>query len=250
MPPRTHTQGDAARHAAWLCAEIGREIRLSRHNAGLTMGVVAHRLAWSKSKVSRIERGQSPGVALRDIARLAAIVGLRPSIRLWPSGRPIRDIGQVQLLAALNARMHARWRHRHEVPMPRPGDLRAADQLSTIPGCSVMTEAYRRFADYQAQTRSAREKQRDLGADRLLILVEDTETNRRAMRAMGEEARRSFPVSPRVMMARLAAGEDPGGDGIVLLRRAAVARVAPGATKPEGPASRSAWVARGASDHE
>ena len=113
--------------------------------------------------------------------------------------------------------------------MPRDGDLRAADQLSTIPGCRLLVEAYRRFADNQAQTRSARAKQRDLGADRLLIVVEATRTNRRAVAALGPELRRSFPIGPRAMLAALAAGLDPGGDGVLLLPRTPL--VAPRDTK-------------------
>ena len=48
--------------------EAGREIRLARLNAGATAQGVAERLGWSKSKVSRIERGILPRVALSDLA--------------------------------------------------------------------------------------------------------------------------------------------------------------------------------------
>ena len=247
MPPRTHTLGDARRFAAWLGGDVGRELRIARETAGLTMQQVADRLGCSKSKVSRIERGVSPPVTIEDLVLLGALVALRPSIKLFPRGRPLRDVGQIELLAALNVRMHSIWLHAHEVPMPQLGDLRAADQLSTIPGCRVMIEAFRRLSDYQAQARLAREKQRDLGADRLILLIEDTHANRRALRAAGAEVRRSFPIPQRAMLAALAAGRDPLGDGIVLLRRlpgagagaatatvpARTAPVAPRATKGE-----------------
>lgn len=241
MPPRTNTLGEAQRFLEWLRADAGRELRLARHNAGLTMQQVADRPGWSKSKISRIERGRSPRVSLEDLVMVAAVVGLRPSVKFWPNGRPLRDAGQVELLAALTARMHPSWQHRHEVPMPRAGDLRAADQVSSIPGCRIMIEAFRRFADYQAQTRGARAKQRDLGADRLLILVEDTRVNRAAVDAIGPELRLSFPVPPRAMLAALAAGLDPGGDGVVLLRRRP--SVASDATKHERPGPQSSPVA-------
>jgi transcriptional regulator with XRE-family HTH domain len=243
MPPRTQQLPEAARHAAWVRTETGREIRLARTNAAATTQRVAERLGWSKSKVSRIERGLIGTVALSDLALLAAVVGLRMSVKLYPAGVPLRDIGQVELLAALNDRMHRRWVTRHEVPMPRAGDLRAADQVSRIPGCAVMIEAYRNFADYQAQSRSARLKQADLGADRLVLLLEDTRRNRETLRAAGSEARRSFPVSQRAMLAALGAGRDPGGDGIVILRRARTGRVASRATNSERPAAPPAPVA-------
>jgi transcriptional regulator with XRE-family HTH domain len=215
------------------------------------MQQVGQRIGWSKSKVSRVERGRSPRVTLEDLVLLGAVVGLRPSVRLFPSGRPITDQGQLELLSALNRRMHPRWSHRQEVPMPTARDLRAADQVSTIPGCAVMIEAIRRFTDAQLLVRAARLKQRDVGAERLLLLVEDTLTNRRAIRAAGEELRRSFPVSSRKILEHIAAGVDPDGDGIVLLRRArSGGRVARGDTKGERGAARSVSIAPGATHAE
>ncbi len=230
MPPRTHILGEARRYLDWTRHDAGRELRLARHNAGATMQQVADRLGWSKSKISRIERGLSARVALSDLVMLGSVVGVRPSVRFYPTGRALRDVGQLELLTSLNSRMHPSWHHRQEVPMPSEGDLRAADQVSSISGCTVMVEAYRRFADSQAQVRAARAKQRDLGATRLLILLEDTRANRRALAEMGKEVRRSFPVPARTLLAALAAGVDPGGDGILLLRRP---RVAPDETKGE-----------------
>jgi transcriptional regulator with XRE-family HTH domain len=219
MPPRTNTLADARDLGAWLRRSAGREIRFARHNAGLTLQQLALRLRWSKSKISRIERGLSPGLTLDDLALLCALVGLRPSIKFYPVERPLRDIGQIELLAALNNRIHPSWRTTQEVPMPDARDLRAADQLSVIPGCRVMVEAYRRFSDQQAQVRPARAKQAELKADRLILLLEDTLVNRRAVAAGGPDLRRSFPVPQRAMLHALASGMDPGGDGIVILRR-------------------------------
>ena len=236
MPPRTHILAEAERFLGWLRSEVGGELRLARHNAGATMQLVADRLGCSKSKISRIERGLSPCVTLADITAFAAVVGLRPYLKLYPLGPALRDIGQVELLAGLNARLSPRWHSEHEVLMPKPGDLRAADQVSTMPGCRLMVEAFRRFSDYQAQSRAARAKQRDLGADRLLLLLEGTRTNRRALAAAGLEPRRSFPIPQRAMLAALAAGRDPGGDGIVLLRRLSGAGAATPAT-PANPAN-------------
>jgi transcriptional regulator with XRE-family HTH domain len=241
MPPGTRVLADADRLAAWLRLDLGREMRLARHQSGATMQQVADRLGWSKSKVSRIERGRSIAVTVADVACLAAAVGLRPSLKLFPAARALRDVGQLELLAALNSRMHPSWHTRQEVPMPQPNDLRAADQLSSIGGCTVMVEAYRRLSDFQAQCRSALLKQRDLGANRLVLLVEDTRANRRALAEAGAEPMRSYPISQRAMLAALAAGRDPGGDGIVL-RRVRPA-VAPHATKGEGTAARSSLVA-------
>ena len=242
MPPRTHTIGEATRFLAWLRADLGRELRLARHTTGATMQQVGSRIGWSKSKISRVERGRSVRVSLEDLVLIGAVVGLRPSVKLFPSVRPLRDVGQVQLLATLNQRMHASWHHRQEVPMPAAGDLRAADQVSTIPGCRLMIEAIRRLSDYQAQSRSARLKQRDLGAERLLLLLEDTRPNRRAIAAAKDEVARSFPLGSRAMLAALATGLDPGGDGVLFLRRTGA--VARGATNAAGSSVASSRVAR------
>lgn len=250
MPPRRQVLSEADRFLSWLLREGGHELRLARHNGGLTMAQVAIPLGWSKSKVSRIERGLSRNVSIADITRLSAVVGLRPSVKWFPAGRALRDVGQVELLAALNQRMHRSWHSTHEVPMPTHGDLRAADQISVIPGCRVMIEAYRRFTDYQAQTRSARAKQSELGADRLVLLLEETLTNRRALTAAGLEPRRSFPVSQRAALSALGSARDPGGDTIILLRRLRGAgrpysrRVASDATKVVGTGPQAVPVAR------
>lgn len=171
-----------------------------------------------------MERGLVRTLSFDDVARYGAVVGLRPSVRLYPTGPRLVDRGQIELLQSLIARMSPAWRIQTEVPMPRESDLRAADLVAAMGEFRVMVEAYRRLADFQAQSRSATLKRRDLGADRLLLLIEDTHANRRALREAGTLASRSFPISARAMLAALAAGRDPGGDGIVLLTRQASAR--------------------------
>jgi len=227
MPPRTHVLGEARRFEAWLRNDVGRELRLARHNAGATMQQVGEHVGCSKSTISRIERGRSRRVTLDRIVLVASAVGLRPSLKFYPTQPPIRDAGQIELLAALTARMHPSWHHQHEVPMPRIGDLRAADQVSSVPGCRIVIEAYRRLGDAQAQIRAARVKQRDLGAERLIVLVEDTRVNRRAVSAVAPELVRSFPIPPRALLGALAAGRDPGGDALILMRRAGLHGVRP-----------------------
>ncbi len=101
--------------------------------------------------------------------------------------------------------------------MPDARDLRAADCRITIPGCAVLVEAITRFVDAQAQTRSAQRKRRDLGADRLILLLADTGANRRALRDAGPAFLAAFVISPRVALRALADGRDPDGDAIILL---------------------------------
>src|SRR5699024_10756205 len=101
--------------------------------------------------------------------------------------------------------------------VPIRGDLRAADARARIPDCSVAVELWTRLADWEAQSRGALLKQRDLEADRLLVVLRDTRTNREALRLAGSAALASFPVAPRAAQRALAEGRDPGGNAVIFL---------------------------------
>jgi transcriptional regulator with XRE-family HTH domain len=51
---------------------FGRAVRALRQRRGLTQTQLGDRLGWSRSKVSRIERGRLAGVTYDDLERLAA----------------------------------------------------------------------------------------------------------------------------------------------------------------------------------
>jgi hypothetical protein len=104
-----------------------------------------------------------------------------------------------------------------EVPMPIAGDLRSGDCLITTPGCSVLVEAYTRLSDWQGQSSAAALKQRDLGADRLIMLVAATHANRRAIAEADAVTDGSFPLRTKAALEALASGLDPGADAIVFL---------------------------------
>jgi hypothetical protein len=155
------------------------------------------------------------GVTL--LARVAAAVGLRPSVRFWPLASRMLDQPQLKLLKRLNSRLHRSVGIQNEVPIPIPGDLRAADELLTCSDGTVIVEAYTRFVDYQAQARSAQRRKRDLGADRLVLLIAGGHANRRALRDAGSVVRESFPVPGRTALRVLADGHLPDGDAIIVL---------------------------------
>jgi hypothetical protein len=100
--------------------------------------------------------------------------------------------------------------------MPIAGDLRAGD--GTLEGTfgTVLIEAETRVTDIQAIERKATLKMRDLGALRVVLLIADTPNNRRVL-DMHPELRDRFPVGTRSCLAALGRGEDPGGDGLVVL---------------------------------
>lgn len=205
------------RLAAWQLSEVGREIRLARVMAGRTQRDLGRSIGTSACRISLVERGQVASVSYRQLARMAAAVGLKLSVRAYPVGRRLLDKPQLDLLGALRARASQAWRWQTEVPMPIPGDLRAADAVATIEGCSVLCELWTRLADWQAQSRGALLKQRDLRADRLLIVLRATRANREALAAAGPASGGSFPLGSREVIRALAAGRDPGQNGIVVL---------------------------------
>jgi len=217
MANRQSILRDAARFSEWLLRDVGRELRVARLTAGMRQRDVAAALSKSASHVSRVENGVIKGLGVVGITRHAAAVGLKPSVRLYPSvARPL-DHAQLQLLDRFRARISGAWKVVLEAPMPIAGDLRAADALLVRPGCRCAVELITRLADFQAQLRAARRKQRDIGAERLVLVVAGTGTNRRALRDAGPSVREAFPLDTKGTLRALGDGVDPGADGLVLM---------------------------------
>ncbi len=217
MATRTRPTYEATSLARWILTDVGRELRLARRTAGLRQIDVARRSGTSTSHVCRVEHGQVMTLAIPSIARMAAVVGLKPSVKLYPLGRRLLDKPQIELLARFRARLHPSWRWETEVPVPIHGDLRSGDCRITTNGCVILVEAFTRLADWQAQTAAAARKKRDLDADRLVILLAATHANRRAAAEADAVRTGSFPLSTKATLTALANGNDPGADAIVLL---------------------------------
>ena len=200
-----------------MLREVGRELRVARITRGMRQADVAVRLGTSIAHVSRVEHGLISGLGLVSLSRQAAVVGLKPWLRLFPSGPRPMDHAQLELFRRFRDRIGSAWSVTVEAPMPIRGDLRAADALIAIPGCRCMVEVITRLADVQAQLRAARLKQRDLGADRLVLIVASNGTNRRAIRAAGPTVLDSLPLGTKGVLRALVENRDPGDDGLVLL---------------------------------
>lgn len=217
MANRTRSDYEAARLGRWLLVDVGRELRLGRISGGLRQRDVAGRLGMSRGRLCRIEQGRVRTVNLPELALMAAVVGLKPYVKLFPLGRRLLDGPQLGLLSRLRSRLHPSWSWATEVPIPIPGDLRSADCVVETGGCRVLIEAYTRLSDFQAQTSRAAQKKRDLGADRLVLLLAATHANRAAAREARAVAGGSFPLGTRRTLSALAEGRDPGADAIVFL---------------------------------
>lgn len=214
---RTNPIHEADRLARWQLAHLGRELRVARLTSGRTQRTVARAVGTSVARVSRIERGLVPTITYRQIARIHGALGLKLYVRAFPASRRMLDEPQLALLAALRARSNPAWRWETEVPIPLPGDLRAADARATIAGCVIVCELWTRLADWQAQSRAALLKQRDLAADRLIVVLRSTRANREALRQADAVSMASFPAPPRTMLRALATATDPGANGVLFL---------------------------------
>ena len=159
---------------------MGAEIRGARLAAGLSQRDVAHAAAISQSRVSRLERSVGQNATLPELSVVGSVLGLKLVVKLYPVLDRVRDEPQLRLLDSLAVQLPAGTGWRTEVPMPLPGDLRAMDAVIALGRCRVAIEAWTRLGDAQAQVRSAILKRRDLGADRLVVLLADTPHNRLA----------------------------------------------------------------------
>lgn len=219
MPSRETARQRGKRLGRAQRRRVGEELRVARVGAGLSLREVGRRIGVSHSGVARRERGEVETLSIDQVAVMASVLGLELRIGCYPTGAPVRDAAHLALLARFRARLAPSIRFRTEVPMPIPGDLRSADgvvdRLGGTP-TSIMVEAETHVHDVQALVRRVRNKQRDLGARHVILVLSDSRHHRSLVRAERGLAL-EFPLSPRACLRALARGGDPGGDAIVLL---------------------------------
>lgn len=203
----------ATERAKRTLAEIGRDLRAARRARGLSQAVVAAAAGLTQSQVSLIERGRYPGVTIDALTRLATVLGLDLSARLFPAGEPIRDAAHAALLERFRKVVGERWRWAAEVPLPIPGDRRAWDRV--LQGdVGIGVEAETKPTDLQELQRRLALKKRDGGVDRLILILPNSEWSRRLLRLNDLES--TFPVPGKVALRALQEGRDPGGDAAIL----------------------------------
>lgn len=144
-------------------------------------------------------------------------VGLELSARAYPVGGGIHDAAQVGLLERLRVRISPRFRWRTEVAMPIEGDLRAWDAGIVAPDLKIGVDAETRLRDVQAVDRRVMLKLRDSGFDRAIVLVSATRSNRVTLREFGVSLRANYPIASVTALRALAAGDDPGGNSVIVL---------------------------------
>lgn len=217
MSVRIRVLDNARLRARTVRHQTGDEIRRARLAAGLPLRAVSGAVGRSPSWLSRVERGSLAGVSLEDLIVVGAAAGLKLWIGSYPGHRAILDVPQLELLRRFRQRVGERWAWEFEVVVPTAGDQRAADAVIRRGPMSVVIEAFTRFTDAQAQLRSVHVKARDLGIGRIVVVASATNANRRALAAATDVLAASYPLSTRQTLAALAAGRDPGANGLVLV---------------------------------
>ena len=217
MATKTRATDEARRRWIRTAAETGDQLRTARIVIGISQAQLGAAIGVSQTEISRRERGRSRLVIGESLAVHAAAVGMKVSVKLWPVGGGIRDAAQARFVAAFVVRVGRLWRVALEAPIPVPGDLRAVDVVLSRGDVRIAVEVVTRVADVQAQIRAAQLKARDIGATRLILAVAGTHANRRELAAVSTTVVGAFDLNTRRLMTELAAGRDPGRDGIVIL---------------------------------
>jgi len=156
-----------------------------------------------------MERGQLPSIPLDELNRVAAILGLQPSVRVYPGGIPVRDVASATRLGRFLELVKPPLSYRVEVALPsiqgRP-ELRAWDAViyKRLERCTGELEM--RLRDVQALRRRVDLKRRDDPSESFLLLVADTRHNRRVLAEFAE----LFADLPRLRPSRVRAALDAG----------------------------------------
>ena len=183
MSATTRHRDGAARLARRQVVEIGDEFRERRQTLATSQGQAANAAGLSRTRYGLIERG-STSVTVDELNRVAAVLGLAPSIRMYPDGVPIRDVGHATRLMRFLALAGPPLTHRVEVPLPvvegRP-ERRAWDAVLFRGRERCTAELEMRLRDVQEVRRRIDLKRRDDPTEVFLLLVADTRLNRRVL---------------------------------------------------------------------
>jgi transcriptional regulator with XRE-family HTH domain len=217
------TQNPSARwrqQARAMAESIGHEVLLARTNLGLSARAAARRAGVAPETQARVERGD-PGVAASTLCRVAAPLGLKVWAKAFPTRTPsLRDTGQLGVAEIIRRGAHATFRVVIEHSL---GNLRSCDVVLFGPTEILHVEIERTMADFQAQYRSAAAKRDELAAShrrpvRLVLVVEDTIRNRRALRDHRGVVQTALPAGSRAVFAALRHGRPLNRDGLLWIR--------------------------------
>jgi transcriptional regulator with XRE-family HTH domain len=220
LPARQRLIDRGSARGRAIVADLAREAEAARLQLGLSYTDIARALGIDRTQVARICRGQSPDLTVVRAAELLTILGLELGAKAYPGGAPLRDAAQVALLERFRARLGSGLRWRAEVPVvaiPGTLDRRAWDGAIEAKTSSAWVEAETALRDAQAVLRRIALKQRDSGNGRVVLLVSDTDRNRRAIQAAERDFRSAFPGLPRAALRALRTDQLPTENVLLVL---------------------------------
>ena len=211
------TRDIGAERADRIIIEFGRDARDARRLAGLSQDRVANGVGISHSHLSRIEHGRVPNLSIDLAARIAAAVGLDLSVRTFPGGVKLRDLGQVRLLGRFRAVVAPSISWRSEAAVGDVGDPRAWDEVIAAHGRRAGVEGETHVRDWQALDRRIALRRRDSGIELVILVLADTRHHRAVLREIGPAGMANFPEPARSALAALRAESLPQASTIILV---------------------------------
>lgn len=203
------------RRSQQLRTRAADELHHARVGAGTSLRALSRLTGMPRGLLARAERGDAHALTIDLLARVAPFLGRQAVVALPPSGTSVRDAGHVALLGRLRERLPGLALD-FEVPVPITGDSRSGDAIARLPDGEVLFEAETRLHDVQELERRIFAKARDLGVERVVLVVADTRHNHHVIDNVGS-LRERFPGSARATLASLAAGRLPERDALVIL---------------------------------
>jgi transcriptional regulator with XRE-family HTH domain len=193
------------------------ELRKTRLAEGISQRAMATSLKWSQSRYSEFERDLLEPTVV-DIARAAALLGLRPSLALHQDGEPLHDTGQLKLIARFTALLAPAWLVKIEAPFPTLGDLRSWDVLIRLgTAYRAGVEAETRLRDMQRLVRRIRQRELHGGVDHILLVLSDSRYNRPHADELRVALGQHYATPTQTLTGALRAGEPLPGSGVLLL---------------------------------
>lgn len=211
-----------ARRAHAQAESVGSEIAVARAEHGWTRKEASRRAGVSPDTQRRVEQGD-PGVSIHTVCAAGTAVGIEVVVKGYRGRRPsLRDSGQMEIAQGLCALAHPSLKAMLEVPA---GDHGEACDVGFFGSQEIIdAEIDRLISDFQDQQRRNAAKRDWLAARhqrpvRLVMIVEDTERNRRALEPHLELIRSVLPATTREVLDALRTGEPLGRDGLAWFRR-------------------------------
>ena len=152
-----------------------------------------------------------------DLAAAASVLGLELGAGLFPVGEAIRDNGHQAVIGRFRAQLSPAFRVAAEVLLPNPGDRRAWDLVLRLPGQIIGVEVETRVRDIQWLVRRMHEREREGGADVVLLVLADTRANRALLRELLAALGPAYATSSRATLRALRTGQPLSGSGVILV---------------------------------